>query len=213
MSEISEQHRAVYVRTPKTGCRSTATWLITEYGFREACWFHEYLPLLEGREDWLWFTTVRDPYDRARSMWDWAIHMKPDLFPGLAEAVGGPEFMDWLHWLAYGRPDDIEDLAARWKWPDRKGVNVFKSQAAFLEPVLEQIWTFPFEFIPRNYTLLPFVRDDDTLLRFPHLNRATGLKDPGPRTSGKEALVRIWAPHDQVLYNSALVDPRPPKAR
>jgi hypothetical protein len=92
---ISKKHKYVFVAIPKTGTRTIYSILKGQYDghlFKE---HYEYVP--EKFKDFFKFTIVRNPYERAVSLW-WST-CKRDNRRRYPEIIGSSELIDFFKWL------------------------------------------------------------------------------------------------------------------
>jgi hypothetical protein len=159
---------------------STATWLLRSYTCEEINGYHGVPIGDELFPDYFKFTTVRNPYTRAQSIYSWVMKQHKTLYPDLP-AMGWRTF---LQWLVNGMPG----------YEDENKVMLLP-QHQFLEGVkLAKI--FRFEEIPKCFAELPF--SDKRLNQFPHSNEGTVGKPA--LTPSTKCLIRQWAGPDFKMY-------------
>jgi len=167
---ISEADRFAFLDIPRTGSSSMHTMLVEDYqatpvGRHQWPAMRRILPA-----DWFIFSIVRNPYDRAVSIWRFCMFRKTEFkrTAGLAYGQGIERFETWVDRLAdmrpsahYGRPM-VERIAA--------------AQSAFIEQAggpLNQILRL--ETIDRDIRALPFY---DPAIAFPRRNVSSGPDGP-----------------------------------
>lgn len=176
---ISDRLRYVFIEVPKTASSSTRDWLIRNYDGRMHDWYHS-TSIPERARDYHTFCVVRNPVERAISLWSWTVRQQAKHYPGLRESLG----------------DDPNDFVQKWLGEDRwrdypypKLRAMFIPQDEFLGDVLlNQI--FKFTEIPHRYEELPFV---DSVTGFGHKN--AGMKKANIVLSNESlAAIRKWDP-------------------
>ncbi len=197
---ISHEHRFVHISLPYTKSTSTRKWLERDYGAMQYDYQHyAYVP--PGMEDYFVFTTIREPKDRAVSLWR-RIHRKPEhdkLMRCHFEPKGIPfpeTFTEWMktlaesHHIDYGR--------------GRNGWLQYMSQADILHPEKCDMM-LRYEDVPDHLHCLPFV--DEPVTDFPHYSRngqMPGMTWADVGTDEAEHYLNMWAPLDGVLYEGAM---------
>jgi len=128
---VSHEHRFVHISLPYTKSTSTRKWLERAYGAHQVGYQHDaWMP--DGCEGYCVFTTVRDPKDRAVSLWR-RIHRGPEhdkimRWHFVPKGIRFPEtFTDWMRMLAEDQPIDYGS--------DYRGRLQYLSQADILGPV------------------------------------------------------------------------------
>jgi len=170
------KHKMVFVDVPRTATTSLELMLCSFHnGF--TCGRHQQRTPV-WRDGWDHFAVVRNPYDRAVSMWRHITQVR--MTPGRgyrrrwADAVKGYEFSDWVRYL--GSPD--KNFWAR-------------SQTEYLKPWRNiHLQLLRFENLTDDLDrLTPFSSDSLT-----HLNKSEGKDDP--YTPELREAVRKWARED-----------------
>jgi len=164
---ISDTLKYVFIEVPKTASSSTRDWLTRNYQGKMHDWFHS-TSIPEQAVDYHTFCVVRDPVDRAISLWSWRESLGTD--PN--------EFVQ--KWLGEGGWRD---------YPHSKLQAMFIPQTEFLAGVrLDQV--FKFGQVPGCYAELPFV---ESVTGFGHKN--PGMKRADIALSDESlAAVRQWDP-------------------
>ena len=181
---VSNHCRFVYIATPRTGSLSTCNWLKNPcFGGEEVNEDHHSLPVdidyLETEGFYL-FTTVRNPYTRAQSLFAWAMKQHKALYPNLPE-MGWIEFLEWL----------VEELPS---YDDPNRV-MFLPQHEFLRGLGSSLHIFHFEEAADSYLRLPFV---GSIHDFPHVNKGM---EPKPDLDERACqLILAWAAPDFRLF-------------
>jgi len=196
---ISHEHEFVHISLPYTKSTSTRKWLERDYGAKQYDYQHyAYVP--EFVEDYFVWTTVREPKDRAVSLWR-RIHRGPErakLMRSHFEPRGIPfpeTFTEWMKILSESHHIDYGN--------GPKGWIQYMAQADILN-VVEYAMILRFEDVPDQLHQLPFV--DKPVTDFPHYSRngqMHGLTWDDVGTDEAEHYLNIWAPMDGVLYEGA----------
>lgn len=111
---LSRKHRYVFISTPKTGSHSFFKLLEKEFdGTRQLFGYHR-TEMPDHTEDYLVFSTVRNPYDRLVSLWNSLLHSKPDThnYRDAWLTVLKDDKFDTFCKFAAEHKDNIEQIAA-----------------------------------------------------------------------------------------------------
>ena len=139
----------VYVRVPKTGSTSISHWLRAHHGAKTLDWEHS-RDVPSGAYA---FTVVREPVERALSMWDHVMLRFREHWPGIEGYVGGEAFSDFAKFLGEGR---WRGYLEPWR-PEGVLMNhLFMGQGEFLAG-LELDLVLHWEELPECLTRLPWV--------------------------------------------------------
>ena len=177
---------AVYIALPHTASTSLREWLIRFHGgIKEGEDHSSYIPV--SYHDALFFTVMRDPYDRAAGLWK-KLARKPD-----REAHEN-------YWKSAGIPfakslTDYCEMLVEGSFPPARRF-VFWNQSKHLNGMKPRVLRF--DKMPDALLELPFVDDVST---FPHRNRNGADKSDYPVvwTDRARDAVRTWAKEDFAL--------------
>lgn len=200
MPHVSHEHRFVHLSIPYTKSTSTRKWLEREYGAEQSGHQHS-MVLPEGTGTYFTWTTVRDPRERAVSLWR-RIHRKPEhdklMRWHFGEDPFPTTFEGWLRLL-------IDEQPFRYG-PEPEGERQYWPQYRFFEEMrpipLDRV--FRHESIPDRLHELPFV--DNFVDDFPHYSKngkMSGLTWDDIATHECHHLLTIWAGEDFRLYEEA----------
>ena len=193
---ISDEHRAAFLSIPYTKSTSTRKWLERKYGFRQIGYQHS----IEAPDDYFVWTVIREPKDRAVSLWR-RIHRAPERellrLCHFSKTAIPETFTDWMRVLVTEQPigyrvNGRADLGARQFW----------SQASLLGDARVDRF-FRFEDVPDAFIELPFVTATDDFPHYSGNNRLPGLTWDDVATDEAEELVWQWAGIDFALYKEA----------
>lgn len=196
MAHIHEGLRAAFLSIPYTKSTSTRKWLERDYGFSQIGYQHS----TDAPEGFFTWTVVRDPRERAVSLWR-RIQRAPERELlrrcHFGERPIPSDFTAWMRVLVEEQPigyrvNGDADLGARQFW----------SQAEILAGVSPDR-IFRFEDVPAAYVRLPFV---DVVRRFPHHSENRMLRHliwDHVATEETERLVGEWAGEDFAFYEEA----------
>jgi len=180
---VSNHCRFVYIATPRTGSLSTCNWLKRpNFGGVSKGAYHGLPEDTEHlkEEGFYLFTTVRNPYTRAQSLYSWAMKQHKDKYPNLPK-LPWHEFLQWL----------VEELPL-YNDPNRV---MFLPQHEFLHGLGSSLHIFHFEETPDSYLRLPFV---GSIHDFPHVNK--GMEKKPEVDEWARQLIRDWALPDFRLF-------------
>lgn len=183
---VSHDCRAVFISNPKCGTRMMYGVLGWFYGFERRGHFHDTKVPAEC-QDYFKFTIVRNPFDRAVSIWWRGIHAPNDRY-GFVER-GLEEFEDFIRYVA--EPDNQWRPLAMPFHRRIEDVGLPMDAVLQLESVDEQV------------TMLPFWRDQGKGLvqKTPVVGASDDDKPRWEdiRTETLSRLVREWAGPDFVV--------------
>jgi len=92
---VSKKHEFIFVAIPKTGTRTIYSILKGQYEGQKVKEHHPDVP--EKFKDFFKFTIVRNPYERAVSLW-WSTCKRDNRRP-YTDIIGSSEILDFFTWL------------------------------------------------------------------------------------------------------------------
>jgi hypothetical protein len=189
---ISDKYKYIYLAIPHTKSWSMRGWLALFYNAGQVGQVHE-VRIPKECEDYLVWTTVRNPLDRACALWR-KIHRAGDkaVFEVRTKHPVPSTFGEFAVMLGSGVLNDFPKAQ-------------FMPQVQLLGDVVPSM-IFRFESIPHKLTDLPFVHGH--LDEFPHANKNKVLPEATPdvlygQFPGAREQVLRWAPGDLALWEGA----------
>jgi hypothetical protein len=187
---IGKQHKFVFIMVPKTASQSMRFWLIDNYGGDMPRGQSHERNIPQRCKDWFTFCCVRNPYDRAISLWFSAVYEEPKDAYGFRRGCGSSELTPFLRWLAQSPGSTRRHVLAQ-------------PQHIFLRPVATDL-VLRYENLQTEINQLPF--HDASSAPLPSRNVRKTRRPPWESYYDPERteLVQAWAKEDFTNYGYPL---------
>jgi len=187
---ISDKHRFAYTGITKTATQSMYDVLARHYmGYRPAGYGHHDLCVPAHAQEYFRFAVVRNPYDRAVSMW-WSTCKRDGDKYGFRAACPDPDnFGAFMRWVVETRPDS----------------ELTRTQADHLRAVPVNK-TLRFESLADDFKTLPFYNGDPA--EWPRINTTVESRGHWSRYMNAESveMVNRWCPCDFDRFGYKRID-------